>query len=229
MKTPGIYKITNTKTGHFYIGSSKNVSGRWAGHRWSLRNNKHGNIHLQRSWNRNGKNSFQFTLIESCFESDLLSREQHYIDSLKPQYNILKIAGRVTGYRHSDVTKKKQSKNRMVYPPDTGSDRFCSFCAKFVDKKHFGVSHRSRGTVETKRHCNPCLKLVHVKYRKKGKIRPHVNIVAKNENNSFSFKTIASAVRFLKSLGIEVSRTDFDRKINMNKFAFGYEWEKFNA
>ena len=34
MKISGIYKITNTITGDFYIGSSKDVKRRWAAHKW---------------------------------------------------------------------------------------------------------------------------------------------------------------------------------------------------
>jgi group I intron endonuclease len=37
----------------------------------------------------------------------LLEREQHWLDCQNPEYNILKIAGRVTGYRHSDEAKER--------------------------------------------------------------------------------------------------------------------------
>ena len=33
MKTSAVYKITNTITGDFYIGSSKDVKRRWAVHK----------------------------------------------------------------------------------------------------------------------------------------------------------------------------------------------------
>ena len=33
MKIIGVYKITNTITGDFYIGSSKDVKQRWAAHK----------------------------------------------------------------------------------------------------------------------------------------------------------------------------------------------------
>ena len=32
MKISGVYKITNTVTGDFYIGSSKNIERRWKAH-----------------------------------------------------------------------------------------------------------------------------------------------------------------------------------------------------
>jgi hypothetical protein len=36
-----------------------------------------------------------------------LSREQYYLDLLKPEYNILKIAGSSLGYKHSENTLAK--------------------------------------------------------------------------------------------------------------------------
>jgi group I intron endonuclease len=35
----------------------------------------------------------------------ILEREQYYLDSLKPQYNILKVAGSPLGTKHSEETK----------------------------------------------------------------------------------------------------------------------------
>ena len=41
MKIIGVYKITNTITGDFYIGSSKNVKKRWIAHKWPSKWNEH--------------------------------------------------------------------------------------------------------------------------------------------------------------------------------------------
>lgn len=41
----------------------------------------------------------------------LICREQFYIDTLNPQYNILQTAGSSTGFKHSDITKKKISES----------------------------------------------------------------------------------------------------------------------
>jgi len=43
--------------------------------------------------------------------ADLNKREQHYMDSLKPVYNTLKIAGNSFGYRHTEESKDKRSKS----------------------------------------------------------------------------------------------------------------------
>ena len=59
----GIYKITNTITNNFYIGSTVNFYNRFKKHRHSLNNNKHENIHLQRAFNKYGEDFFEFKII----------------------------------------------------------------------------------------------------------------------------------------------------------------------
>lgn len=106
MKT-GVYKILNTVNGNFYIGSTAwNLRRRWGIHRRSLLENKHPNQHLQYAWNKYGELAFVFEIVEECVPSQCLIREQHYIDTLKPSYNILTIAGSVRGYKHSAATKR---------------------------------------------------------------------------------------------------------------------------
>ena len=63
-KNSGIYKITNLINKKYYIGSSLDIKRRWKEHRRNLIKNKHNNIHLQKSWNKYGENSFLFEIIE---------------------------------------------------------------------------------------------------------------------------------------------------------------------
>lgn len=51
-----------------------------------------------------GYSSFRLEILEYCDPSVLISREQYYLDNLNPPYNILKIAGSLTGFRHSEAT-----------------------------------------------------------------------------------------------------------------------------
>lgn len=46
-------------------------------------------------------NKFSLDILEYCEPSVLIKREQYYLDILKPEYNILKIAGLRLGYKHS--------------------------------------------------------------------------------------------------------------------------------
>jgi len=85
-----VYQITNISNKKFYIGSTKDFHKRKRDHRAKLNRKQHDNIHLQRSWNKHGSATFTFKIVEQTV--DLLPREQHYIDTLKPQYNIGKHA-----------------------------------------------------------------------------------------------------------------------------------------
>jgi group I intron endonuclease len=91
-----IYKIArkNGQPEDCYIGSSINGKYRWQKHRSTLKGQYHENIILQRAWNKYGEDSFEFVIIEQTTESTLLEREQFYIDSIKPRYNIAFIAGK---------------------------------------------------------------------------------------------------------------------------------------
>lgn len=51
-----------------------------------------------------GYSSFKLDILEYCEISTLISREQYYIDNLRPEYNILKKAGSLTGFKHSKLS-----------------------------------------------------------------------------------------------------------------------------
>lgn len=102
----GIYKITNPENQKFYIGSSYDIENRWRKHLEKLKKGNHPNIHFQRAWNRK-TSDFLFEKIEICELEKLIEREQYYIDSLKPHYNIEKIAGSSLGVKRRDSTKQK--------------------------------------------------------------------------------------------------------------------------
>lgn len=90
--TCGIYKIYNKVNEDFYIGSSKNIEARLISHLSLARNKKHHSIIFQRAYEKYGESSFDFELVEACSESDLLKKEQFYINKLKPKYNISPLA-----------------------------------------------------------------------------------------------------------------------------------------
>lgn len=103
----GIYKILNTINNKFYIGSTNYLPSRKAQHFYHLRNNTHGNKHLQRSYNKYGIQNFQFIILEECDICNIEEREQYWIDLLKPKYNFRKIAKSNLGFNHSKKTKEK--------------------------------------------------------------------------------------------------------------------------
>lgn len=103
----GIYEIENVVSGKTYIGSAVNFSSRWGVHIHHLRNGTHHNKPLQNSFKKHGESAFIFKKIVLCDEKNLLVYEQLCIDRLNPAYNVARIAGRTTGYKHSPETKSK--------------------------------------------------------------------------------------------------------------------------
>ena len=108
-KKSGIYKIENLVNGYNYIGSAKNLSNRWGNHRRDLIRGIHTNKHLQNAWKLYGQNNFRFVVIEECEVHNLLEREQFFIDTVKPEYNICAIAGNSTGIKHTDAARRNMS------------------------------------------------------------------------------------------------------------------------
>ena len=86
-----IYAIRNLINEKIYVGSANNFSVRKMKHLADLRANRHHSLILQRAFNKYGEASFKFEIIEVLSNpNDLLWKEQHYLDTLKPQYNICK-------------------------------------------------------------------------------------------------------------------------------------------
>ena len=110
----GIYKILNRETGDFYIGSSQDIAGRWKKHRWQLNIGAHTNSILLRAWNKYGIDAFEFSVLELTSVETLLKLEQHYLDTLKPVYNIsLDAYSPMLGRKHSEESKLKISQSNI--------------------------------------------------------------------------------------------------------------------
>lgn len=106
----GIYQITNLHNGKSYVGSAVSFSKRWKEHLRQLSNGNHHSAVMQRAWNKYGEAAFGFKKLLVCAKEDLLWFEQRALDSLKPAYNICKIAGSVLGYRHTTEAKAAAAK-----------------------------------------------------------------------------------------------------------------------
>lgn len=83
----GVYKITNTITGDFYIGSSKDVKRRWANHKCTSTWNKCKNNPLYMDMKKYGVDKFEFEVFAEVEVGNLKEMEQQFIETLKPTYN----------------------------------------------------------------------------------------------------------------------------------------------
>lgn len=145
----GIYEIINIKNGHRYIGSAMDIERRWRHHKKALYDNKHHSVYLQNAWNKYGKDCFIFNVIENCFFFILIQREQHYIDELNPEYNILKNAGSRLGTKHKPESISKMSFAHKKYRATEETKTKMSIKRKGVNhteehKKNIGIALKGR-------------------------------------------------------------------------------------
>ena len=110
-KKAGIYCIVNVCNQKKYIGSSKNLYRRLMSHRSALRKGIHENKKLQNSWNKHGEDNFQYYILEYCQESNLISKEQYYINHIKPWYNIVQEVERLS---FPEESRTKMSISRKI-------------------------------------------------------------------------------------------------------------------
>lgn len=160
----GIYKITNTITNDFYIGSSCELNTRKRNHFRELSNNTHNNKFLQNSYIKYGKSNFKYEVLATCPKEYLLKLEQWFIDNLKPAFNCLQKAGNSLGYKHdlkSILVLKQKDKSycsKTVYQY-TNTGMFikewssCSEYARFYGISRIAVikainrSHKCKGFI----------------------------------------------------------------------------------
>ena len=71
--------------------------------------NSHHSPKMQNSWNKYGADQFEIEVLQDVKEERLIHIEQIWIDVIKPNFNICKIAGRRVGYVESEETRRRKS------------------------------------------------------------------------------------------------------------------------
>lgn len=101
----GIYMFTNKINGKRYVGSSLDLNRRFKNYlNLSYLLYKKENMNIKKALVVYGFINFKLDILEYCEPSVLLEREQYYLDTLKPEYNILKTAGSTAGVKRSEAT-----------------------------------------------------------------------------------------------------------------------------
>lgn len=135
----GIYQIKNQINGNRYVGSAVNLNQRWSQHLSGLRHNTHHNRHLQAAFRKYGESAFIFTVLEDITDAlQLIRREQYFLDTLLPEYNLSPTAGSVLGFQHSQETKRKISKAQI------GKHLSKETCKKISEARK-GMPHPHKG------------------------------------------------------------------------------------
>ena len=109
MKISGIYRITNTVTGDFYIGSSKNVRQRLAVHKCQSTWKKCPNNPMYLDMKQYGVDKFVFEILAEVEIDKLKETEQEFIEKMHPTYNDRNANGwDIERYKEYQKTKKYQ-------------------------------------------------------------------------------------------------------------------------
>lgn len=100
----GVYKITIQN--HVYIGSAAiSFRKRWRQHQLDFIRDIHHSRFAQNAFNKYGIATFE--IMELCPKELCIEREQWWIDTLKPDLNIQKIADSALGVKRTEETKRK--------------------------------------------------------------------------------------------------------------------------
>jgi group I intron endonuclease len=110
----GTYRIVNTATNQFYIGSCKRFKSRWGQHAKALETGKHSNRFLLNSFQKHGTSVFVFEVLEVVDGSreERLAKEQLLLDDLYDNqqmcYNLRKQAVSRQGFKAKDERSQQE-------------------------------------------------------------------------------------------------------------------------
>lgn len=103
----GIYLWINVINNKKYIGSSIDLSRRFKEYyNKNYISKVKRNFPIHAALLKYDYSNFKLEILEYCDKFNLREREQYYMDILKPEYNVLKIAGSRLGFKHNESTKK---------------------------------------------------------------------------------------------------------------------------
>ena len=158
-KISGVYKITNTITGNFYIGSSKDVKRRWKSHKWPSKWNKYPNNSMYLDMQKYGVENFVFEILEEVEIDKLKETEQQFIEMLKPTYNSCNAKGlnierckeshRKYSEKYNKSDKRKKSSNKY-------KNKLCCFNGQTITLNALSARFERQGiphpTLEAKKY-----------------------------------------------------------------------------
>ena len=121
----GIYKITNTITGDFYIGSSNDIKRRWADHKKQSRWKQYPNNPLYKDMQKYGVDKFVFEILAEVEIEKLKEKEQQFIEMLKPTYNQMNAKGlNIERYKEYQKEYQKSDKRKKSKKEYNKTDKF---------------------------------------------------------------------------------------------------------
>jgi group I intron endonuclease len=105
----GIYRWINKVNGKSYVGSSNSLARRFREYFNLNYLERNKSMLICRALLKYGYSGFSLEILEYCELSERLERENHYFKLLKPEYNILKVAGSNLGHKHTEESRAKMA------------------------------------------------------------------------------------------------------------------------
>ena len=100
-----VYCFFNNVNNKIYVGSSKSFTSRLFKYYNLNYIFKHKSA-INNALFKYGYSQFGLHILCVCDKSETIKQEQHYMDTLQPEYNILKTAGSSLAFTHSEKTLK---------------------------------------------------------------------------------------------------------------------------
>ena len=207
--TSGIYRIKSLIDDREYVGSAVSLPERCRLHEFHLHHHKHSNKHLQNFYNKYTGASLEFSVIEECHINDLLKREQYFIDTIRPAFNICMVAGNSLGRKHSEETcnlisiKKKGTIRNIGFKHSLETRAKVSASGK---GKRVGVK-RAPFTTE---HCNAISKT------------RIARLISAGENNHFAKLTETIVIEIRHALANGATNSTIQKKYGLSKGAVSH-------
>jgi group I intron endonuclease len=134
-----------------------------------------------------GHSNFKLEILEYCDKNILIEKEQYYLDLLKPEYNICKIAGSNLGYRHSEKTRKAMSMAQTGRKHSEKTKRAMSV-----------IRMGSRHTEETIQKFREKIRTIETKLKLSSRcLGVKVKILDSSKNQEFEFSSMKKAAQYL--------------------------------
>lgn len=124
-KRVGVYAIkrVGAPADRCYVGSSVDIDGRWYTHRKLLSRSCHHSSRLQSAWAKYGAAAFELVVLEECAREQLDGREQAYLDTIRPAYNVaLFVASPMKGRHPSAMARARMSAAQAGKPKPSRSE-----------------------------------------------------------------------------------------------------------
>ena len=157
MKISAVYKITNTITNDFYIGSSKDVKLRLAVHKCPSTWSKCPNNPMYLDMKKYGVDKFAFEVLEVVEAEKLKEKEQNFIETLKPTYNNINANGwDIERYREHQIEYYQQNRETLREYQNKYNNQLCCYNGETLTlnalKQQFRRAGIAHPTAEAKKY-----------------------------------------------------------------------------